>query len=218
MYVLLGLQNLLLGGTDTSTTTIEWAMMELIRHPNLIEKATEELDRIIGRERWVKEDDYEKLPLMEAIIKETMRKHPLTTLLAPHYATEDCNVAGYHVFKGTTVLINVWSMGRNPKYWDSPQEFLPERFLGKYNNIDVMGQNLALIPFGSGRRRCPGYKLGMRIVRLILANLLHGFHWTLLPGMKVEDICMEEIYGLTTCPKTPLSFIVEPRLPVYLYN
>lgn len=189
--------------------------MELVRHPHLIEKARDELDKVIGRERWVKENDYLKLPVMEAIIKETMRIHPLATLLAPHYATEDCNVAGYDVSKGTTVLINIWSIGRNPKYWCSPQEFLPERFLDK--DIDITGQNFALIPFGSGRRRCPGYQLGMKMTRSILANLLHGFHWKLLPGMNPEEICMEEAYGLTTHPKTPLSFIVEPRLPAYLY-
>nr|WMB80858.1 WrBX4 [Wrightia religiosa] len=210
------LQELLVGGSDTSVTTVEWAMNELLRHPHLIKKATEELDRVIGRDRWVEEGDYSKLPFIEAIIKETMRIHPLATLLAPHYAIEDCNVAGYDVSEGTTVLINIWSMGRNPKYWDSPEEFLPERFLEK--DIDVKGQNnFVLIPFGSGRRRCPGYTLGLRIVRATLANLLHGFNWKLPPGMKPEDVCVEELYGLTTRPKISLSVIVEPRLPLHLY-
>lgn len=210
------LQELLTGGTDTSATTIEWAITELLKQPHLIEKATEELDRVIGKERWVEEDDYSKLPFLEAIIKETMRIHPLATLLAPHYAIDDCNVAGYNVSKGTTVLINVWSIGRNPKYWDSPEEFLPERFLEK-KDIDVDGQNFALIPFGSGRRMCPGYKLGLKVVRSILANLLHGFNWKLLPGVKPEEIYTEELYGLATRPKNSLSMMVAPRLPLHLY-
>lgn len=209
------IQDLFTGGTDTSSTTIEWAMNELLKQPHLIEKATEELDRVIGKERWVEEDDYAKLPFMEAIIKETLRLHPLATLLAPHYAIEDCNIAGYDISKGTTVFVNVWSIGRDPKYWDAPEEFIPERFLGK--DIDMKGQNFALLPFGAGRRRCPGYNLGLKLVRSILANLLHGFNWKLPHDVKPEDICMEEFYGLTTHPRTPLAMIPEPRLPIHLY-
>ncbi|KAL2520237.1 flavonoid 3'-monooxygenase-like [Forsythia ovata] len=122
---------------------------------------------------------------------------------------------GYSVSKGTTVLVNVWSIGRNPKYWDAPEEYLPGRFLDK--KIDILGQNFALLPFGSGRRRCPGYKLGLKIVHSALANLLHGFKWKLLKTMKPEDVCMEEHYGLTTHPKVPLEMIIEPRLPIHLY-
>lgn len=105
---------------------------------------------------------------------------------------------------------------RDPRYWDLLEKFLPKRFLGK--DIDVKGQNFALIPFGYGRRRCPGYQLGLKFIRSILANLLHGFNWKLPPRMKPEDICMKELYGLTTHPKVPLSMIVEPRLPLHLYN
>ncbi|KAL3504038.1 hypothetical protein ACH5RR_033879 [Cinchona calisaya] len=209
------IQDLLAGGTDTSSTTVEWAMNELLKQPHLIRKATEELDRVIGRDRWVEEDDYSKLPFIEAIIKETLRLHPLATLLAPHYAIEDCTVAGYDISKGTTVFVNVWSIGRNPMYWDAPEQFMPERFLGK--NIDMKGQNFALLPFGSGRRRCPGYNLGLKLVRSMLANLLHGFNWKLPNDMKPEDICMQEQYGLTTHPKISLTMIAEPRLPTHLY-
>ncbi|CDP18923.1 unnamed protein product, partial [Coffea canephora] len=184
------IQDLLAGGTDTSATTVEWAMNELLKHPRLIRKAAEELDRVIGKDKWVEEADFSKLPFLEAIIKETLRLHPLATLLAPRYAIEDCTVAGYHIAKGTTVFINTWSIGRNSKYWDSPEEFIPERFLEK--DIDMKGQNFALLPFGSGRRRCPGYNLGIKLVRSTLANLLHGFNWKLPHGMKPEEICMEE--------------------------
>lgn len=186
-----------------------------MRHPQIIEKANEELDRVIGRERWMKEDDYSKLPYLDAIVKETMRIHPPGTLLAPHYAIQNSNVAGYDISKGTIVFINVWSIGRDPKYWNSPDEFLPERFLGK--DIDVEGQNFALLPFGSGRRSCPGKTLALKVIRSILGNLLHGFNWKLLPGVKPEDICMEEFYGSSTRPKYSFPIIFEPRLSSHLY-
>lgn len=194
---------------------MEWVVHEVLKQPRIIEKAKEELDRVIGRNRWVEEKDHSQLPYIDAIIMETMRLHPLTTFLAPHYATDDCKVAGYDIAKGTTVLINTWSIGRDPNSWDSPLDFLPERFLNK--EIDIMGSNFALLPFGSGRRRCPGYGLALRVVRKTLANLLHGFELKLVEGMRPEDISMEEEYGLTTHPKDPLSIIMEPTLPHHLY-
>nr|WET52763.1 cytochrome P450 92B63 [Callicarpa americana] len=209
------IDNLLVGGIDTSATTVEWAVHEILKQPHIIIKAKEELDRVIGRNRWVEENDFSQLPYIDAIIMESFRLHPLTTLLAPHYATEDCKVAGYDISKGTTVLINTWSIGRDPNSWDAPEEFLPQRFMGK--EIDMLGNNFALLPFGSGRRRCPGYSLGLKIVRTTLTNLIHGFDLKLVQGMRPEDICMEELYGLTTHPKQPLSIIMEPTLPAYLY-
>ncbi|VFQ84350.1 unnamed protein product [Cuscuta campestris] len=115
----------LAGGSDTSAASVEWAFQELLRNPSVIERATEELDRVIGRERWVEEKHFPQLPYVEAIIRETFRLHPLGTLLPPHYSMEDCNVA---VARGTTVLVNVWSIGRNPKVWERAEEFYPERF------------------------------------------------------------------------------------------
>ncbi|XP_044464057.1 trimethyltridecatetraene synthase-like [Mangifera indica] len=208
-------QDLIAGGTDTSATTVEWAMSELVKQPELIKKATEELDRVIGRERWVQEKDIPQLPYIDAIIKETMRKHPVAVLLAPHLALEDCNVAGYHIRKGTRVFINSWSLGRDPSIWEASEEFRPERFLGKA--IDVKGQSFELLPFGSGRRMCPGYSLGLKMIGSVLANMLHGFNWKLPGNMKPEEIGMEEIYGLATIRKFPLTVVVEPRLPLHLY-
>lgn len=209
------IMNLLVAATDTSATAIEWATHEILRKPGTIEKAKAELNRVIGRNRWVEENDLTQLPYMEAIVKETLRLHPIATLLAPHYAIEDCNVAGYNISKGTMVIVNAWSIGRDPKSWDAAEEFLPERFVG--NEIEMTGSNFALLPFGSGRRRCPGYNLGLKIVRTTLANLLHGFEVKLDEGMRPQDISMEESYGLTTNPKHPLSIIMKPVLSDHLY-
>ncbi|KAK4400074.1 Trimethyltridecatetraene synthase [Sesamum angolense] len=128
---------------------------------------------------------------------------------------EDCKVAGYDISKGTMILINTWSIGRDPNSWDAPEKFLPERFLGK--ETDILGSNFALLPFGSGRRRCPGYPLALKIVRTMLANLLHGFNLKLVDGMRPEDICMEEMFGLATHPKKPLAIIMEPTLSDNFY-
>ncbi|KAH0777803.1 hypothetical protein KY290_009214 [Solanum tuberosum] len=207
--------DLLTGGTDTSATTVEWAFQELVRNPNMIEKANEELDRTIGKGRWVEEEDLSQLPFIEAIIKETFRLHPLTPLIPPHYSIEECNVVGYDIPKGTMVFVNIWSLGRNPNYWDRPEEFIPERFLE--NDINIKGKNFTMLPFCSGRRRCPGYSFGINLVGTTLANLLHGFNWRLTGDIKPEEISMKEIYGLTTHPEKPISKIMEPRLPLHLY-
>ncbi|KAK0571806.1 hypothetical protein LWI29_021874 [Acer saccharum] len=210
--------DLIAGGMDTSATTVEWAMSELMKQPHLIEKATKELDRVIGRERWVEVKDIQQLPYIDATMKETIRKHPVTILLPPHLAQEDCNIVGYHICKGTRVFINSWSIGRDASFWDEPEEFRPERFLQGKVDMDVKGQNFELLLFGSGKRMCRGYSLGLKMIRSSLANMLHGFHWKLPKDhMKVEDISMEEVYGLTTPRKYPLVAVMEPRLPLHLY-
>ena len=191
-------------------------MSELIKQPNLIKKANEELDTVVGQERWVEERDIQNLPYIDSIVKETMRKHPVAVLLAPHLAIEDCHVRGYDVSQGTVVFINTWSMGRDPSMWDQPEEFRPERFLDKA--VDVKGQSFELLPFGSGRRMCPGYSLGLKMINTSLANLLHGFTWKLPETVKAEDVGMEEVYGLATVRKVPLVAVMEPRLRVHLYQ
>ncbi|KAI7740356.1 hypothetical protein M8C21_009429 [Ambrosia artemisiifolia] len=209
-------QDLIAGGTDTASTTVEWAMSELIRQPHLLKKATDELDSVIGRERWVQETDFPNLPFIDSILKETMRLHPVAVLLAPHLALEDCIVEGYDIAKGTTVFINTWSIGRDSDIWDEPQTFRPERFLGSV--MDVKGQHFELLPFGSGRRMCPGYNLGLKMMRSLLGNLLHGFNWSLPGNMTIKDIDMQEVYGLSTQRKFPLVVVPKPRLANHLYN
>ena len=209
-------QDLIAGGTDTSATTVEWAMSELLKQPHLIDKATAELDRVVGTRRWVSERDIPGLPFLDAVVKETMRKHPVAVLLAPHLALRDCCVAGYHVREGTRVFVNTWSLGRDPSSWDRPEEFRPERFEGRA--VDVRGQSFELLPFGSGRRMCPGYSLGLKMISSALANLLHGFNWKLGEGVRAEDLDMDELPGLTIARKNPLVAVMEPRLPAHLYD
>jgi cytochrome P450 len=209
-------QDLIAGGTESSTVTVEWAISEMLKKPDIFEKATEELDRVIGRERWVEEKDIDKLPYINSIVKETMRLHPVAPMLVPRFTREDCQVAGYDIPKDTRVLVNVFTIGRDPSLWDQPEEFMPERFLDK--SIDVKGHDFELLPFGAGRRMCPGYSLGLKVIQSSLANLLHGFTWTLPPNMKKEDLDMTEIFGLSTPKKFPLVVISKPRLSPHLYG
>ncbi|KAF7814031.1 cytochrome P450 71A1-like [Senna tora] len=172
---------LIAGGTDTSSVTLEWAMCELLRKPKMLKNAREELDRVIGRERWVEEQDIPNLPYINAIMKETMRLHPVAPMLIPRLARQDFKIAGYDIPRGTQVLVNIWSIGRNPLVWDNPNEFEPKRFIEKA--IDVKGHNFELLPFGAGRRMCPGYSFGLKVIQVSLANLLHGVGEDLLGRM-----------------------------------
>ncbi|KAL6655502.1 hypothetical protein ACP70R_006328 [Stipagrostis hirtigluma subsp. patula] len=210
------IQDLFAGATDSSSHTIEWAISELLKNPGHLAKAIEELDRIIGRDRPVTERDLPDLPFVEAVIKETLRLHPAAPLLAPHLAREDVSVGGYDVPAGTIVLMNVWSTCREPTIWDAPEEFRPERFIG--SKVDVRGQDFELLPFGSGRRMCPGYNLALKVMQLSVANLLQGFTWRLPDGVTKEELSMEETYVFTTPRKVPLEAVVQPRLPVHLYT
>ncbi|BAF25199.1 trimethyltridecatetraene synthase [Oryza sativa Japonica Group] len=208
-------QDLIAGGTESSAVTVEWALSELLKKPEVFAKATEELDRVVGRGRWVTEKDVPSLTYVDAIVKETMRLHPVAPMLVPRLSREDTSVDGYDIPAGTRVLVSVWTIGRDPKLWDAPEEFMPERFIG--NKIDVKGQDFELLPFGSGRRMCPGYSLGLKVIQLSLANLLHGFAWRLPDGVTREQLSMEEIFGLSTPRKFPLEAVVEPKLPAHLY-
>ncbi|KAL6844832.1 hypothetical protein ACP4OV_025491 [Aristida adscensionis] len=208
-------QDLIVSGTESSAVTIEWALSELLKRPEAIAKATEELDHVIGRDRWVMEKDIPRLPYIDAIVKETMRMHPVAPLLVSRLSHEDTSVGIYDIQKGTRVLINTWSIGRDPALWDVPEEFQPERFLR--SKLDVKGQGHEMLSFGLGPQMCPGYTLGLKVIQMSLANLLHGFAWRLPHSMSKEELSMEEIFGLSTPRKFPLEVVVEPKLPTHLY-
>ncbi|XP_015884712.3 cytochrome P450 CYP82D47 [Ziziphus jujuba] len=205
---------LILAGTDTMMVTLTWALALLLNNRGALKKAQQELDEHVGRDRQVKESDLNKLVYLQAILKETLRLYPAAPLLLPHESMEDCTVGGYHVPKGTCLLVNLSKIHRDPKIWSDPNEFRPERFLTTHKAVDVRGQNFELIPFGSGRRMCPGVSLALQFMQLTLAALLHGFDVATLSN---EAVDMSEKFGLTNMKASPLDVLLTPRLPANLY-
>ncbi|KAG8473748.1 hypothetical protein CXB51_035552 [Gossypium anomalum] len=181
---------------DTTTTAIEWTLAELLRHPPVMVALQQELERIVGRHRMVEESDLPKLTYLDVVIKESLRLHPVAPLLLPRESTKDITIDGYFIPKKSRILVNVWSMGRDHKVWsDNAEEFFPERF--KDSNIDLRGHDFELIPFGSGRRGCPGMQLGLTSMHLIVAQLVHCFDWALPDGMLPNELDMTEKFGLS---------------------
>ncbi|XP_021735700.1 geraniol 8-hydroxylase-like [Chenopodium quinoa] len=191
-YLLLDLFS---AGTDTTSTTLEWAMAELLHNPGKLKKAQMELQEIIGKGNSLAETDTPRLPYLQAIVKETLRMHPPVPLLLPKKADADVQLFGFNVPKNAQVLINAWAIGRDPTLWENPTLFEPERFMG--SNIDFKGHDFELIPFGAGRRICPGLPLANRMIPLMLGSLIHGFDWKLENGISPDEMDMEESFGLT---------------------
>ncbi|XP_024196361.1 geraniol 8-hydroxylase [Rosa chinensis] len=199
--------DLFAAGTDTSSATLEWAMAELLRNPKILSKAQAELQQVIGKGKVVEESDIARLPYLQAIIKETFRVHPTAPLLLPRKAEANIEIGGYVIPKGAQVLINVWAIGRDPITWENPNLFKPERFLGLENQIDVVGKNFELIPFGGGRRICPGLPLAIRMLHLMLGSLINCFDWNLEDGVVPETMNMAEKFGLTLQMAQPLRAV-----------
>lgn len=189
------LMDLFSAGTDTSSITVEWAMAELLRNPEKMKKAQAELNSVIGKNNPIEENNILRLPYLQAIVKETYRLHPPGPLLVPRKANTDVNIFDYVIPKDAQVLVNVWAIGRDPDSWENPNSFIPERFLG--SEIDVKGHDFELIPFGSGRRICPGLPLASRMIHLMLGSLIHRFDWKFEEGIKPENMDMEEKFGLS---------------------
>ncbi|KAL2933837.1 Cytochrome P450 71A25 [Bienertia sinuspersici] len=190
------------GGTDTTYTVLEWAMTELLRHPTIMKKLQEEVRGITTGQADVSEDDLEKMKYLKAVIKETLRLHPPIPLLVPRESTQDVIINGYHIAAGTRVITNAWAIHRDPATWEKPEEFHPERFLK--SSIDFKGQDFELIPFGSGRRGCPGILFAIASNELVLANLLCKFNWSLPGEQQSETLDMTQRTGLTIHRKVPL--------------
>ncbi|XP_071717742.1 cytochrome P450 76T24-like [Rutidosis leptorrhynchoides] len=195
---------LFIAGTDTSTGTIEWAMTELIRNKTKMEKTQFEIMKLKD-DKNIQEMDISRLPYLQGVIKETLRLHPPAPFLIPHLATQNVEVQGFIVPKNAEIICNVWAMGQDPNIWSDPKMFIPERFLDV--KIDYKGQDYNLIPFGAGRRICPGLNMGHRMLHIILGSLIHKFNWKLEKNMKVQDIDMDEKFGLTLQRKVPLMAI-----------
>ncbi|KAK7270041.1 hypothetical protein RIF29_22914 [Crotalaria pallida] len=202
-------------GTDTTTSTLEWAMAELLNNPKILNKAQMELRSKIGLDRNIEEEDIENLPYLKAVIKETLRLHPPLPFLVPHMAMDSCKILDYYIPKESQVLVNVWAIGRDPKAWDAPQLFWPERFL-KPNMVDYKGHQFDFIPFGSGRRMCPAMPLASRVLPMALGSLLHSFDWVLPDGLKPEEMDMREGMGITLRKAVPLKAIPIPRRGIHI--
>ncbi|KAL0360761.1 UNVERIFIED_CONTAM: cytochrome [Sesamum radiatum] len=207
-------QTMMLGGSDTTTVTLIWALCLLLSNQHTLKRAQEELDNHIGKERLVKDSDIEKLPYIQAIIKETLRLQPVTPLLPPRESTEDCTVAGYHIPVGTRLVLNLWKLHRDPRVWTDPLEFRPERFLLEHREVDVRGKHFELLPFGGGRRICPGISFGLRVTQLALASFLHEFE---VEKFSDEAVDMTGSFGTTNMKVTPLEVLLKPRLSPHLY-
>ncbi|KAB1220506.1 Cytochrome P450 82A3 [Morella rubra] len=203
-----------LGGTDTTTVTLTWALALLLNNPETLKKAQEELDHNVGRERQVQQSDLENLMYLEAILKETMRLYPAAPLSVPHESIEDCTLTGYHIPAGTRLLVNLSKLHRDPNVWADPQEFRPERFLTTHKNVDVRGKHFELMPFGSGRRVCPGISFALQMMPLTLATLLQAFE---IANPSYEPVDMTGKVGLTNLKATPLEIHLTPRLPAQAY-
>ncbi|KAK4771013.1 hypothetical protein SAY87_031545 [Trapa incisa] len=206
--------NLIVAGSDTTLVTLIWALSLLLNHKEALKKAQQELDAQVGKDRRIRESDLKNLPYLNAIIKEALRLYPAAPLSVVHEATEDCTVSGYLVQKGTQLLLNLHKIHRNPSVWPDASEFRPERYLTTHKEIDVRGQSFELIPFGSGRRMCPGVSMSLQVVGLALGSFLHAFE-VATPGNEAVD--MEETMGLTNLKASPLEVLITPRVPEHVY-
>ena len=195
--------------------TLAWAVALLLNNKDALKKAQQELDEQIGRQRQVNESDIAKLVYLQAVVKETLRLYP-PPFLAPRESAEYCTVAGFHVPAGTRLFVNAAKVHRDPSVWSEPTEFRPERFLatGEHKNVDVRGQSFELIPFGAGRRICPGISFALQVMLLALASLLHGFEITTAWDEPIE---MRESVGLDNLIASSLDVLVTPRLPAEAY-
>ncbi|KAG8037261.1 hypothetical protein GUJ93_ZPchr0023g33390 [Zizania palustris] len=203
-------------GSDTSAAMEEWMLAELMNHPEALRKVREEIDAVVGRDRIVGEADLADLPYLQAAYKETLRLRPAAPI-AFRQSTEEIHIRGFTVPAQSVVFLNVWSIGRDPAFWDDPLEFKPERFLagGASENLEARGQHFQFIPFGSGRRGCPGMGLALQSVPAVVAALVQCFDWVCTGGddaTATASIDMEEGEGLVCARKHPLLLRAEPRL------
>ncbi|OIT22419.1 PREDICTED: cytochrome P450 84A1-like [Nicotiana attenuata] len=209
------IMDVMFGGTETVASAIEWAMAELMRSPEDLKKVQQELANVVGLNRKVEESDFEKLTYLKCCLKETLRLHPPIPLLL-HETAEESTVSGYHIPAKSHVIINSFAIGRDKNSWEDPETYKPSRFL-KEGVPDFKGGNFEFIPFGSGRRSCPGMQLGLYALEMAVAHLLHCFTWELPDGMKPSELKMDDIFGLTAPRANRLVAVPSPRLLCPLY-
>jgi cytochrome P450 len=205
---------MLFRGTDTIAVLAEWALAEIILNPDVQSRLHTELDRVVGSNRAVEHEDINHLPYLQAVVKETLRCHPPGPLLSwARLAIQDTQVAGLHIPRGTTAMVNMWAITHDPSVWPDPHVFNPSRFLETEGGVefDVRGNDLRLAPFGSGRRVCPGRSLGLETAHLWLARLLHHFSWSQAPNF---PITLEDNLKFSCEMASPLHSYPTFRVPL----
>ncbi|TKY73566.1 steroid 17alpha-monooxygenase or 17alpha-hydroxyprogesterone aldolase [Spatholobus suberectus] len=211
------LVDMFLGGSDTTSTLLEWTFAELMKNPSIMKKAQVEVRKVVGYKSKVDENDVSQMNYLKCVIKETLRLHPPAPLLIPRETLSDVKIKGFDIPSETRVFVNAWAIQRDPEFWNRPEEFVPERF-EEEPEVDFKGQDLQYIPLGSGTRGCLGISFGLASTEYVLANLLYWFDWKLPNnGVPMQDIDMSEIHGLTVSEKVPLhlqttlhSFVSKP--------
>ncbi|XP_039140947.1 premnaspirodiene oxygenase-like [Dioscorea cayenensis subsp. rotundata] len=203
--------DILAAGSDTSWNVMEWVMSELMKNPEVMKKVQLELREVLQGKTKVNEEDLSGLKYLKLVIKETLRMHPPLTLLLPRECREAFEIMGYHIPVGTRVLVNAWALARDPEYWDEPLVFKPERFEG--SGINYNGHCFEYIPFGAGRRMCPGMAFGLATIEFALAQLLYHFDWKLPNGLQPQDLDMCESFGVTARRTSSLLLQPIPRIP-----
>ncbi|KAH0981085.1 hypothetical protein GBA52_008262 [Prunus armeniaca] len=197
-------------GSETSATTMEWAMSELLKNPRVMEKVQSEVRQVFEGKKKIEEEDVQKLHYLKLVMKETFRLHPPGPLISRE-ARERCEIGGYTIPAKAKILINAYAIGRDPKLWADPECFQPERFQG--SSIDFKGNNFELLPFGAGKRICPGISFATSNIELGLAQLLYHFNWNLPNGTKLEALDMAENFGVTVRRKNNLHLIATTYIP-----
>lgn len=183
-------------------------MAEALKNPETMKKAKAELEEVIGKGKVIDEADISRLPYLRCMVKETLRIHPPVPFLIPRRVEQEVEVCGYTVPKNSQVFVNVWAIGRDPDIWENPLEFKPERFME--SEVDMRGRDFELIPFGAGRRICPGLPLAVRMVPVMLGSLLNSFDWKLESGIGPKELDMEEKFGITLQKAQPLRAVPIP--------
>ncbi|KAI7754736.1 hypothetical protein M8C21_004815 [Ambrosia artemisiifolia] len=194
---------LFVAGTNTTTTALLWAMTEIVKNKDVLKKNEEDINKEINSEKIIV-SQLSKLPYLQACVKEALRLHAPVPYLVPRVAIESCEVMNYTIPKNARIFVNVWAIGRDPKLWDDPLSFKPERFLG--SNLDFRGQDFEFLPFGSGRRKCPSLPLGTKSMEFIIASLIHEFDW-FLPNKEEPDI--DEQFLFTLRKEKPLKLFLK---------
>lgn len=208
--------DLIYASVDNPSNAVEWALAEMINQPKLLEKAVEEIDRVVGKERLVQESDFSQLSFVKACAREAFRLHPIAPFNLPHVATSDAVVAGYFIPKGSQVILSRTGLGRNPKVWEDPLTFNPERHLKEANaEIELTENDLRFISFSTGRRGCMGAPLGSAMTVMLLARMIQGFTWSPPPGEAKVDLA-ESKNDLFLAEA--LVAYAKPRLPAHLYH